>query len=326
MAEAASGSVDVVVATRNRPVQLGWLLEDLRIQSLAPTRVVLVDDSTEEVDWSARYPPDTLRVIRPKQRLMYTAAKNVGARGGISEFIAFVDDDNRVPPDLLSTLVADLAQNPSWGAVMPAVLYHLQPELVWVYATPFGRNRWSFDLVGRNRLRDRAIEGQILPTDALPNLSVVRRTAFDSIGGFDEWMQVGSSADFAQRLKSAGWEVVADTAVLTRHDVDPPGVPGHWAEHTVADPVRAQFDIADWFRFQRRWNHVGPFFAARATLHALGFLLPQLVGIALRSDAPRFRLLAALVAGCRDGLVTDDPGPPSKDVSMGPPPPADPLP
>ncbi len=299
---ATGTTIDVVVATRDRPKYVDRLLGDLEAQTVAPASVSLVDDSSSAVDWASRHPALPLTIDRPERRLLITAAKNRGAAKGTAEFLAFIDDDNSVPPTLLEALVGDLRRDPKRGAVMPGVLYHRRPGVVWVYATPFGASRWTFEYVGRNRPRNPAIEGRILPTDALPNLSIVRRAAYRDVGGFEERLPVNSSADFCQRLKRTGWDVVADSGVLTRHDVDPPGVPGYWSEHTVTDPQRARREVADWFLFQRRWNAERSAFGARASFHALEFVLPQLLGLTVRPESRRLALLAAMVQGYRDGL------------------------
>lgn len=186
---------------------------------------------------------------------------------------------------------------------MPGVLYHRRPGLVWVYATPFRPDRWGFELVGRNAPRDPELENRFLPTDALPNLSMVRADVLRKVEGFDERLPVNSSADFCQRVKSAGWAVWADTASLTRHDVDPPGVPGYWAAHTVQNPERCRLEVADWFRFHRRWNGGRSYFALRASFHAIGFIVPQLLAAVIRRDGRPMPLLVAILRGWKEGLA-----------------------
>ena len=304
-------SLDVVIVTRDRPLRLAALLGDLSEGAYRPRTITLVDDSPQPSDWSKSFPTLPLQTLRPSRRTFISAAKNAGARGGTAPFVAFVDDDNRLPPDVLPTLVRDLETHPDWGAVMPGVVYHQRPELVWVYATPFRPDRWEFDLVGRNHPRQAPLEHRYLPTDALPNLSVVRRSGMEAVGGFDEGFPVNSSADLCQRMKSAGWVVQADTGVLTRHDVEPPGTPGYWAEHAVVDPYRARHEVADWFRFHRRWGPAGPGFAARASARALRFLLPTIVAAAIRPVPHRLRLMVSLGQGYRDGLFGPMPASPA---------------
>lgn len=298
-----ASSFDVVIVTKDRPGPLASLLEDLRHESPTPGRIVVVDDSARPLPWDERFPDLPVEVVRPPRRAFISRAKNLGWVRCKAECIAFVDDDNRVPPDLLGRLSDDLFRNPSWGAVMPGVVYHRRPELVWVYATPFRADRWGFALLGRNGFRDPGLENRILPTDALPNLSMVRTDVLRRLGGFDERLPVNSSADFCQRIKRAGWEVWSDTGILTQHDVEPPGVPFYWAEHTVQNPERCRLEVADWFRFQRRWNGVHSFFALRASYHAAGFLVPLLLAAGVRREGRSLSVLTAILRGCREGLA-----------------------
>ena len=299
----ATTAVDVVVPTRDRPLQLARLLDDLGAQTVLPASVTVVDDSTRPIPAprSARLPISTVR--RASTGRSISAAKNLGWRDGSAPLVAFVDDDNRLPPGLLAGLAADLDEHPGWGAVMPGVLYRRRPDLVWVYAAPFRAGRWAFELIGRNAPRDHRLERSPLPTDALPNLSMIRRSVLRAVGGFDERLPISSSADLCQRIKAAGWEVWADPRWLTEHDVEPPGAPGYWAEHTIADVERHRLETADWLRFHARWNARDTLFPVRAGYHALGFLGPHLLAVGLRSPSAMVRHAAAALSGFRAGRV-----------------------
>lgn len=294
--------VDVVIPTRNRPERLRGLLLDLRSQDPPPRRIVVVDDSPSPSSWESEFADLPITVERPGHRVFISRAKNLGWRRGESPLVAFVDDDNRLPPGLLGRLASDLDAHPTWGAVMPGVVYSRRPELVWVYAAPFRPGGWTFDLVGRNAPRDGAIERAPIPTDALPNLSMIRRTALTEVNGFDERLPVNSSADLCQRLKRAGWQAWADPAALTFHDVEPPGAVGYWAEHTLEDTARYRLETADWVRFHARWNGSDGWFTARAGYHSLGFLVPHFLAVSVRAPGGLPRHAAAAIAGLRDGL------------------------
>jgi glycosyltransferase involved in cell wall biosynthesis len=302
-----SGSVDVVIVTKDRPGSISSLLDDLRRTSPGPGRVVVVDDSTAPIEWPARFPDLPIVLLRPSPRGFISRSKNLGVAQCTADYVAFIDDDNRIPVDLLARLAHDLDSHPKWGAVMPGVLYDQRPDLVWVYATPFRPDRWGFSLQGRNALRDPTLEHRVLATDALPNLSMLRASVLRRVGGFDERLPVNSSADLCQRVKRAGWEVWADTSVLTRHAVEPPGAPGYWAEHTVQNPERCRLEVADWFRFHRRWNGDRTFFALDASVHALGFMAPQLLASLVRREGRTIATLVAILRGWKEGLASGFP-------------------
>ncbi len=260
-----------------------------------------MDDSSEPTVHREEFPGLDLRVVRLEERSFISRARNVGLAHVRSEFVYVVDDDNLCDPSTLAHPLSSLREDRSIGGLMPAVVYHRRPDLVWVYATPFRRDRWGFVLVGRNLPRDPAWENRRLPTDALPNAAVFRTDTLESLGGYDERMPVSSTADLCQRLKAAGWGVWADTHARTRHDVEPPGARGFWGEHSV-DPARQYFDKHDWFLFQARVHGRGPGFSTRALLHAAPFLATSLLGFALRPDARTHALALAMGRGVLGGL------------------------
>jgi len=300
-----------VIPTHERRTQLAALLTSLAAHG-GPrlAEVVVVDDSRDPTVRREDFPQLDLRVVRLEGRSFISHARNVGLSHVRSEFVYVVDDDNICDPTTLPHPLAGLAGNPRVAALMPSVLYHRQPDTVWVYSTPFRPGQWGFDLVGRNRPRAAALENRWLATDALPNAAVFRRDALAAVGGYDERLPVSSTADVCQRLKSAGWAVWADSFAHTRHDVEPPGTAAFWAEHSV-DPARQYFDKHDWYVFQRRVHSGAPGFTGRALVHSAPFLATSLIAFLLRSDAPSGPLAMAMWRGVIGGL-RDAAGPAGK--------------
>jgi GT2 family glycosyltransferase len=298
------GELDVTVltVTRSRPERLGRLLG-----SLAPFvpefihRIVVVDDSPAPADLLAEHPELPIRHLTSTERLFISRAKNRGLRETTDPLVYFIDDDNIVERSTFAGPLARMREDPGTTAIMPSVLYHRRPDLVWVYATPFAPNRWTFDLVGRNAPRNPRTEGQLLPTDALPNASIVRRSALEEVGGLDESLSVNSSADLCQRLQRAGGRTVADTGSFIHHDVDPPGTGGFWAQHSV-DPDRLEREVADWFVFHRRLRPRVAGLRVRSLWHAASFLIATELAFALRADARLMPLSMKLAQGVARGL------------------------
>jgi GT2 family glycosyltransferase len=295
--------VSVVIPTHRREKRLANLLASLRATSpKSLDRVVVLDDSTDTGTIPLAADGLRVEVIGSTERRFISRAKNIGWRSVDSPLVAFIDDDNCVTNGLLDRLAGHFRARPQLGAVMPGALYKQRPDIVWVYATPYRPDRWGFHLVGRNLPRNPSLEDRWLPTDALPNFSMIRRTALEQVGGFDENFPINSSADLCQRLKEAGWEVGSDAGALTLHDVEPPGKPAYWAEHVTQDPERLRYEVADWFYFQRRWNGGRQLFRLQASWHALGFLFPTSIGIWTRPASARVRLSLEMFHGYLDGL------------------------
>jgi glycosyltransferase involved in cell wall biosynthesis len=301
-AVAEKNTCAVVIPTHDRPESVRQLLSSLATDagpSLA--EVIVVDDSRTSALRRDDFPALDLHIVRLEERTFMTHARNVGLARVRSEFVYVVDDDNVCDPSTLDHPLSLLASTPGIVAVMPAVVYHRRPDLVWVYATPFRPGRWGFDLIGRNQPRNPAWEDRILPTDALPNAVVFRRDALAAVEGYDERLPVGSSGDLCQRLKARGGRVHADTFARTRHDVEPPGITAFWGAHSI-DPARQYHDKHDWYVFQRRLRGDDSAFAARALVHSAPFLASSLIAFALRPDAHAASLVVSMGRGVLGGL------------------------
>jgi glycosyltransferase involved in cell wall biosynthesis len=296
-------SLSIVVPTHDRPERIIALLASLAATEIEGLQaVIVVDDSGSPVDLRARFPGLPLDHVVLPERVFISRAKNLGWRRATSDLIYFIDDDNVVSGETFHEPVSAMAEDPSLGAVVPAVLYRRRPDLVWVYATPLAAGGWGHTLVGRNLPRALDLEGRLMATDALPNASLVRKAAFEQIGGFSEDLVVNSSADAALRLKRAGWRVFAHTGSFIFHDVDPPGEFGYWAQHGSADPERVFYEVRDWFLLMRSIHTGERLFSIRATFHALGFLLPNGATYLLRGGARGRASCRSLLTGYLSGM------------------------
>lgn len=294
--------VTVLVVTHRRPGRLDRLLASLAaLPEGTVRRVVVVDDTPESAKLSGRFPGLEIRHLTLPERVFISRAKNLGLREVSTPLVYFIDDDNVVDAGTFGGPTRALAADPGVWAVMPSVLYARRPELVWVYATPWRPDRWGFDLVGRNRPRERALEERLMATDALPNASLVRRAALESVGGFDESLPVNSSADLCRRLQLRGGRTLAHTGSFIYHDVEPPGSQGFWAQHSV-DPDRLDREIRDWFVFHRRLREGATLTRAKCLWHAAPFLLATELAFVLRRDARFWTLSRSALRSTLDGL------------------------
>jgi GT2 family glycosyltransferase len=118
--------------------------------------------------------------------------------------LAFVDADQELAPGWL-TAAADLLDPPSvWAA---GADYHAPADGTWVQRV-------------YDRFRNHTV-GPV-PVDWLPSGNlVVRRTAFDRIGGFDTSLESCEDVDFCRRIREAGGTLVESAALKSIHHGDP---------------------------------------------------------------------------------------------------------
>jgi len=150
---------------------------------------------------------------------------NAGARLGSAPAVLFLNPDARIGPDAALELAARLRDDPSLGAVGPAIVgddgsVHISARRVPRLRSAFGEalflhrllpwTQWTTEFVRR------PVAGEVewLSGAAL----CVRRASLEEIGGFDErFFLYSEDTDLCARLRQAGRRVVYDPDVSAKH-------------------------------------------------------------------------------------------------------------
>jgi GT2 family glycosyltransferase len=132
------------------------------------------------------------------------ALRNLGAAETTAPLIAFIDADNEVAAGWLDSAIAAFAE-PTVG--IAGAPYSAPPNGTWVQRT--------YDALRRHPASDES-------TDWLgAGNMVVRREAFNRIGGFDEQLETCEDVDLCARVAAAGWDVLAVRGMQSVHHGDP---------------------------------------------------------------------------------------------------------
>jgi GT2 family glycosyltransferase len=193
----------VVVSQGNRPAELATALDSVRAQQGVEPDVVVVGNGWAPIGIGA-----DVHVVELPENLGAPGGRNAGVAAAAGRVVLFLDDDAWLDqPDVLAAAVGLFAANPRLGAAQLRV------------CDPAGRTlrRW----VPRARVGDPARPG---PAFALAEgATVVRRAAFDGVGGFAAAFRHGHEGlDLAWRLWNAGWEVRYAAELIVRHPATAP--------------------------------------------------------------------------------------------------------
>jgi GT2 family glycosyltransferase len=212
-------------------VQWGpWVLAERAVAALrreAPgVNAVVVDNGTDGLPPDA---PEGFRLVSPGRNLGYGAACNLGAREGSRPFLLFLNNDAEVLPGAVEALVAALERNPSAAAAGPRLLGPDGRFVRSIHRAPTPR-RVLFEALFLPRLfpgvpffhghhtafvsHRRARDVETLSGAAV----LVRRSAFEAVGGFDEdFFFYAEESDLFLRLRARGWRVVFEPAARVVH-------------------------------------------------------------------------------------------------------------
>jgi glycosyltransferase involved in cell wall biosynthesis len=184
--------VTVIIATHNRAHCLPRALDSIYAQeglgSLYELEVIIVDDGSTDSTPEIIHRYHNLTCIRLLEKRGISAAMNEGLRASRGSYITFLDDDDEWLPHKLSVQVPLMEAHPDVGVVYGQSLKRS------------GEKEWLIpDLT-------RAPSGQIFFAMLMDNFCghhasiLVRRTAFDSAGGFDESLLSYEDWDVSLRL------------------------------------------------------------------------------------------------------------------------------
>lgn len=197
--------------------------------------VVVVDNASggDDVARIRAASPD-VRVVESKRNLGFAGGCNLGVRHGRGEHIAFVNNDARPEPGFLREAFGALT-DPSVGAVAAKVLDWSGERLDFVgaalswYGQAFKTHVGAVDDGSFDDARDVLFgTGSAL---------VVRRSAFDEVGGFDErYFMFFEDVDLGWRLWLAGYRVryVPRARVLHKHHASMSKL-GAWREQFLLE-------------------------------------------------------------------------------------------
>jgi O-antigen biosynthesis protein len=150
--------------------------------------------------------PNMIKVVGP---MSLNEARNIGASQVNGELIAFIDDDNILAPDALDEMAEAFRRSENIGAVSPVIFD--KEGRVW-----FAGVSWS--TFGAARIR-KDIPLDLRYTEGFHNVFVVKREAFEKVGGFDSKhfpFYLGEQ-DLAERMKKLGYRFVVASKAHVWH-------------------------------------------------------------------------------------------------------------
>jgi len=260
--------VTVVVVSYNTREQLLRTLESVRRHAGLPCETVVVDNASADGSAdavAARFPE--ARLVRNAENVGFSRANNQALRGAAAPYALFLNSDAELAPGALPTLAGRLEAQAGLGAVGPRTVGAdgsievsfgpaLRPLAEW------RQRRLVRGVQRRDPAALREAEARAAAEHEPDWVSgaclLVRREAFDSVGGFDEgFFLYEEDVDLCVRLRRAGWGILFTPEAQVVH---------HRGRSVETDPSRARLEYdRSHLRYYRKHN--GPLLTAALRLY-----------------------------------------------------------
>jgi glycosyltransferase involved in cell wall biosynthesis len=196
--------VTAVIPAFNGERYLAQAIESVLAQVYRPLELVVIDDGSTDASRRIAASYRDVRLVC-QENAGVSAARNAGAREAKGSLLAFLDQDDRWTPEKLSEQVPPLVEDRD----LDYSLGHQRIVLEDGVAPPPWLALLAPEHVGH-----------------FPGTLVVRREAYDRIGGFRSGAEPGEGADWFLRANEAGLKkTVVGTVVLLKrlHDANQSG-------------------------------------------------------------------------------------------------------
>jgi hypothetical protein len=190
--------VDVVIPFAGSAVELDALLARLEPIALGPDDTLVVADNRREADQRTSTGEVKL-VAAPATRSSYYA-RNAGAGAGHAPWLLFLDADVEWDGTLLD---AYFEPAPEDRVAVLAGTIEDAPVRAGAGATLAER----YAVAARTMSDQNTLAAPGRPPYAQTANCMVRRAAFEAIGGFEDGIRSGGDADLCWRLAAGGWEI-----------------------------------------------------------------------------------------------------------------------
>jgi GT2 family glycosyltransferase len=197
--------VSVVLPFHGDAADAAEVVKQLSALRLRAGDELLVVDNTEDDVFAEHARGGPVQAVEsPVKRSAY-AARNVGAEHAHNDWLLFVDADCRLPPDLLDRYFQP--PPPAQAGAVAGQIAGAPDQAGFIPAYMRSRNHLNQEVLRDHLFRPMAVTANLL----------VRREAWESVGGFAEQTLSGADADFCWRLQDAGWSLDLRAAALVEH-------------------------------------------------------------------------------------------------------------
>lgn len=203
--------VSTIISTHNRRELVTRAIDSALAQKCVDMELLVVDDASQDgtLDYLRSKYSNALKILSTSKNSGRAVASNIGFKYCVGTYIALLDDDDYWVDEYKLVKQLDLmSNNPALGVV----------GTWWAEIGSDGESRQKTPIPPQSRyfLIERLLSGGGVISGSSP---LIRRAAWEFVGGMDEQHVKGIDSDLYRRIALAGYDVDVLREVTTIADV-----------------------------------------------------------------------------------------------------------
>lgn len=208
----------IIVVTFNSARWLARQRAALEAQTETRWRLIVLDNASRADERPhLRGLPSGATIIQSEVNLGFAEGNNAAARDADTPYLVFLNPDAFPEPDWLARLIANAEEYPRAGAIGSLQVRAGAPDILDGAGDVLHASGMGFrGGYGRGRAVAPTYVGE--PFSACAAAMLIRREAFEEIGGFDtRYFCFFEDIDLGFRLRLAGWRVLQAPNAIVEH-------------------------------------------------------------------------------------------------------------
>lgn len=272
--------VSVVIPAYNANRFIREAIESVQVQDWPADEIIVVDDGSTDGNYTELESLGSrIRVIRQCNRGV-SAGRNVGFAIARQEYVAILDADDVWTSGKLRAQMTHLSQHQDCDAVFCLGLKWMPDDACGTWTRPVVAPAGVERAPQATRLHYRDF---LCGIPVAPSTMIVKKAAWESLGGFDETLRYGEDQEFNLRLSREYRVDVLDVVGMLYRQHENSATArvqdrNYWAE--VIESAVARWGLADRFGVRADQAEIARYLARLHFLHGYGHFWSSSVSIA----------------------------------------------
>jgi GT2 family glycosyltransferase len=212
--------VSLVIPTHNRKQMLERLIESILGNTYKNIEIIIIDDASSDGTFEyIKKKFKTVKIFRNTKNLFTAGSRNVGFKKAKGEFVFFVDDDNELDKNIISSLAEVLVSDDSVGEVGPInYSFNNKKKILWARTK---RNMWT-SKTNQSRSLTEFENEKLWETADIPNAFMVRTSIVSQNKIFfrEKYGIMYEESDYAYRIRNKGFKILVAKDAKIYHDIE----------------------------------------------------------------------------------------------------------